>query len=91
MSSHEASIRFRQAVEMADLGFAMMRTNLKRRFPEASETKLNEMFSDWLTSRPPMSGTDLRVVTGKRAAERFLKARKRKPTSSSKRGTKRAS
>lgn len=91
MSARDASIRFQQALEMADLGFAMMRENLKRRFPNATKAELNDKFSDWLMSRPPMSGRDLRVVTGKRAMQRFLKPASRKPTSVSKRQTKRAS
>lgn len=83
MSSQEASQRFRQTIELMDLGFALMRENLKRRFPKATKAELDQKFSDWLCSRPPMSGTDLRVTTGKRAARRFLKRQKSSPTNSS--------
>ena len=91
MSSRDASIRFQQALEMADLGFAMMRENLKRRFPNATKAELTDKFSDWLMSRPPMSGRDLRMVTDKRTIQRFLNPAGRKTTSASKRQAKRAS
>ena len=78
MSSNVAAERFRQTLELMDLGFAVMRENLKRQFPKASEAEIGKKFSDWLASRPPMSGTDLRVVTGQRATPRIRRPAKPK-------------
>ncbi len=65
--------RFLQALEMTDIGFAMMRENLRRRFPDASESELNATFGEWITTRPPLGGVDLKVTTGPAAERRFLK------------------
>ena len=77
--------RFLQALEMADMGFFMMRENLRRRFPKASDAELNAKFSEWITTRPPLGGVDLKVTTGPAAELRFREARKKTSTTRTKR------
>lgn len=66
MSDETACIRLRQAFEMAELGFHLMRQSLRRRFPKATEAELDAKYAEWITSRPPMSGTDLRTIPVRR-------------------------
>ncbi|WP_437489509.1 hypothetical protein WME75_10845 [Sorangium sp. So ce1014] len=42
----------RLAFELHDAGVALMRQNLRRRLPEASETEIDERLADWLRERP---------------------------------------
>ena len=63
MSDEATSIRLRQAFEMAELGFRLMRQSLRRRFPNATESAIREKYAQWITGRPPMSGTDLKVIS----------------------------
>lgn len=44
--------KLRLAFEMHDLGCAMMRQNLIRRFPHESAEQLERRFLEWLHSRP---------------------------------------
>lgn len=53
--------RLRIACEMHDLGVAMMRQNLKRSHPEASQEQIEEMLTRWLHTRP---GPELGDVSG---------------------------
>jgi hypothetical protein len=49
------------AFEMADLGIALMRENLRRRHPEMSCAELDERMAEWLAGPSPVD-VDLRVV-----------------------------
>lgn len=49
------------AFEMADLGIALMRENLRRRHPEASASEIDERMKEWLSGPDPVD-RDLRVV-----------------------------
>ncbi len=40
--------RFRTAIDLHEAGVQMMRLNLRRRYPEASEAELQERFLAWL-------------------------------------------
>jgi hypothetical protein len=48
------------AFEMADLGIALMRENLRKRFPADSADALNQRMADWLAGPSPLD-TDLRL------------------------------
>ena len=63
MTAKATSIRLRQAFEMAELGFRWMRQSLRRRFPNATEAAIREKYAKWITGRPPISGTDLKVIS----------------------------
>ena len=62
MSAEATLLRLRQAFEMSDLGFHLMRQTLRRRFPDATNAELGEKYAEWMTDRPLMSGIDLKVV-----------------------------
>lgn len=47
-----AAQRLRLALEMYETGEAMMRQNLRRRFPVATEQEIEERLMDWLRHRP---------------------------------------
>ncbi len=53
--------RFALAIEMADLGIAMMRQTLRRRFPDADATELRARMAEWLAGPNP-EDVDLKVV-----------------------------
>jgi hypothetical protein len=48
----EIQERFRTVLELFDAGVDMMRQNLRRRFPSASDETIEEKLSDWLSERP---------------------------------------
>jgi Rv0078B-related antitoxin len=52
MDSSLASQRFRTALELFEAGVAMMRQNLRRRFPQADEKEIAERLAQWLQERP---------------------------------------
>ena len=47
------------AFEMADLGIALMRANLRKRFPADSDEELHRRMADWLAGPDP-TGVHLR-------------------------------
>lgn len=49
------------AFEMADLGIALMRENLRRRHPEAGVAELDKRMEEWLAGPAPID-KDLRVI-----------------------------
>lgn len=79
MSDEAAAIRLRQAFEMANLGFWLMRQTLRRRFPNATQTEIDQKFDEWLTSPPPMSGTDLKAIPVRRPRQKSSSAGVREP------------
>lgn len=50
--SHEAAVRLRAALELFDDGVAMMRLNLRRAHPDASEDEIERRLRQWLRHRP---------------------------------------
>jgi hypothetical protein len=44
--------RLRFALEMVETGVEMMRCNLRRTHPDATEAQLQELLNDWLLLRP---------------------------------------
>ncbi len=44
--------RFRLTLELHELGVALMRQNLRRRYPRASEATIEERLGRWLVERP---------------------------------------
>lgn len=50
------------AFEMADLGIALMRENLPKRFPAEPAEALDRRMADWLAGPGPID-TDLRLGT----------------------------
>ena len=83
MSANATLIRLRQALEMADLGFHLMRESLRRKFPNATAAELSEKYAEWISNPPLMSGTDLKAVPVRQPTQRASR-----PTT---RGTRRAS
>lgn len=51
MTSPE-SRRLRQALELFDEGMALMRQNLRRRHPQATEEEIERRLHAWLRTRP---------------------------------------
>jgi hypothetical protein len=50
--SAEAGERLRLALDLFAAGEALMRQNLRRRFPAASEAEIEERLTAWLSDRP---------------------------------------
>jgi Rv0078B-related antitoxin len=44
--------KFRAALELHEAGVAVMRQNLRRRNPDASDAEIDELLSAWLRTRP---------------------------------------
>ena len=87
MARSQLRTRLLQALEMADLGFFLMRANLRRQYPTADEATISAKFAEWLTTRPPLGGRDLKVLTGSAAERRFQRAGSRTRKPRTKRGT----
>lgn len=51
LAAKEAA-RLRTALELQRTGIAMMRQNLRRRFPSESEAEIGRRLSAWLQERP---------------------------------------
>jgi hypothetical protein len=49
----KVAARLRLAIAMQADGAVLMRENLRRRHPEASEAELDRLFERWLLDRPP--------------------------------------
>lgn len=76
MSAKATITRLRQALEMADLGFHMMRQSLRRKYPNATEAELSEKYAEWISNPPLISGTDLKEVKVRQPSPRAV----RRPT-----------
>ena len=50
--SSEASERLQVAVELADLAEQIMRANLRRRHPRATDDEIEDMLVAWYAHRP---------------------------------------
>lgn len=44
--------KLRAALELHDVGVELMRQNLRRRHPDASDEEIDDMLTDWLRTRP---------------------------------------
>ena len=51
-TNEEMSARFRTALELSDLAVRMMRQNLRREHPDASEAEIDELLGRWMRHRP---------------------------------------
>jgi hypothetical protein len=51
-SSDDAVTRLRGAFDLFAAGEALMRENLRRRFPEASDEEIEDRLCRWLSERP---------------------------------------
>ena len=78
MSANATLIRLRQALEMADLGFHLMRESLRRKFPNATAAELSEKYAEWISNPPVMSGTDLKAVTVRQPTQRVSRPKSRR-------------
>jgi len=47
-----AAQRLRLALDLFESGEAVMRQNLRRKFPEATEAEIEERLTNWLRHRP---------------------------------------
>ena len=68
MNDHDGDVlgRMRDAFDLYEFSEEVMRQNLRRRNPEASEEAIEELFQQWLLERPgaehgDASGPDFRV------------------------------
>jgi len=52
MAQNEAAERLRLALDLFASGEALMRQNLHRRFPDASEAEIEDRLVAWLSERP---------------------------------------
>ena len=48
----ELGARLRVALDMVDAGLELMRCNLRRQHPAASDERIQELLNDWLLQRP---------------------------------------
>jgi hypothetical protein len=55
--------RLRIALDLADTGVDLMRENLRRRHPLASDEEIAELLRAWLRRRPPDSPDRLRPLS----------------------------
>ena len=61
MPKPDLAARFRTAIDLHEAGVQMMRLNLRRRHPEASEAEIQARFLAWL-DEDPQENPDLREV-----------------------------
>lgn len=50
--SRSASEKLRQTLELFEVGVRLMRQNLVRSHPEATEQEIDELLKEWLHERP---------------------------------------
>jgi hypothetical protein len=64
-----SSERLRVALELCDLGIEVMRQNLKRREPAATDARIAEGLETWLRERPSLAteAAGFRLVTWPRS------------------------
>jgi hypothetical protein len=48
-----AAKRVRMAFDLQAAGLEMMRQNLRRRYPDATEAEITARLNEWLSNRPP--------------------------------------
>lgn len=56
------------AIGLAEVGYEMMRENLRRRHPDASDDEIHRLLTAWLHERP---GAEHGDAVGRRAPHRF--------------------
>lgn len=44
--------KIRAALELHEVGVALMRQNLRRRYPQEADEAIDERLADWLRTRP---------------------------------------
>ena len=52
LQATQSAVRLRTALELQRTGVAMMRQNLRRRFPNETEAEIQRRLSAWLQARP---------------------------------------
>ena len=52
MAETDEADRFATAARMAEEGIALMRQNLRRRFPDETEEQIDWRLDEWLADRP---------------------------------------
>lgn len=55
--------RLLETLDMFAFGFELMASNLRRRYPNASSTELEQLLDDWLVARSGPEPEGERVVT----------------------------
>lgn len=48
----DAAEKLRAALDMYNTGLAIMRQNLRRRFPQAADAEIEAKLEEWLRNRP---------------------------------------
>lgn len=52
MEKTAEALRFQMALAMAETGVRLMRQNLRRRYPHASDAEVDTRLREWMTNRP---------------------------------------
>ena len=60
--------KLREAIDLAEVGYEMMRENLRRRNPDASDFEIQRLLTEWLHDRPGAAHGD---GVGRPAMHRF--------------------
>ncbi len=63
--------RLKATIDLAEVGYEMMRENLRRRHPDASDDEIQTMLTAWLHERP---GAEHGDGVGRAAPHRFANA-----------------
>ncbi|MGH8904935.1 MAG: hypothetical protein ACRD0K_00055 [Egibacteraceae bacterium] len=56
--------RLRVALDLADVGVSLMRQNLRRRYPDASPERVEQLLRDWINRREGDCPGPLRTLPG---------------------------
>jgi hypothetical protein len=48
----EVTERFRWALDLSETGILIMKQNLRRRYPQASEREISDRLAAWIEKRP---------------------------------------
>jgi hypothetical protein len=51
LADRDAASKLREAIELYDLGLAMMRQNLQRRFPDECDARIERRLLEWRLDR----------------------------------------
>jgi hypothetical protein len=50
--------RLRLALEMFEFGVRMQRTNLRRRYPDLDDARIDDLMREWMLDRPGAADVD---------------------------------
>lgn len=65
MDSLDTRDRLLETLDMFSFGVDLMKSNLRRRYPNASSTELEHLLDDWLVGGPGLVRDGERIVTNR--------------------------